>query len=166
MSIALSAPPCYECGATQGHVRPDRKTPRRVDGQRFGLPGLLCNTCYERYRTRSIAANFADRLDLCELCGQPPHGPRYDGSGLDIEGMICGQCREELLDEIALARHQRMVNLRYRSPASCDGRLYAGQHSYRLAILNPRFTANDLTPKAACRLLIIEMKRRERRASA
>lgn len=46
----MTAPPCSLCRRRNGS-RHRNGHPIRVSGRRFGLPGKLCDTCYERLRT-------------------------------------------------------------------------------------------------------------------
>ena len=48
----MSHTPCADCGATWGELLPNRKTPERIDGKRFGIDGVLCRVCYQKHRYR------------------------------------------------------------------------------------------------------------------
>lgn len=142
--------PCYDCGTSEG-VATRHGNPRRYNGLPYGVPGQLCDTCRNR-RRRALDGS----PNLCDLCGQNPEGGRYDGAEFDLEGRICGECRDELRDEQRLARYRRLSE----TPVRHGEHGASGFANGWLPVLNHRFTAKDLTPRAACRLMVLEAKRR------
>lgn len=100
---------------------------------------------------------------LCDLCEQPPNGPRHDGSEFKIDGLICGQCRKELADERAVARARELASRRYHNPTSPDKQLYVGPTSYRLPIWDPFFEHRHLTTFAITQLEVAAAAKRAKR---
>lgn len=49
---------CADCGTADGPLKGCR-TPARYSGERFGIDGELCNTCYQRHCRRSDPARYA-----------------------------------------------------------------------------------------------------------
>lgn len=69
----------------------------------------------DRYvRILSLWSRTADTCDLCGICSPQ----RFDASEFEIEGRICGGCREELREERARIRYSKLAKLTYRSPKS------------------------------------------------
>jgi hypothetical protein len=58
----LTAVPCSDCGAEDGHLNTGNVRPARLSGVRFGFaPGqVLCKACYEKHR--APGADVAARL--------------------------------------------------------------------------------------------------------
>ena len=96
---------------------------------------------------------------LCDLCDEPSQGRMHDGAEFSLEGRICGECRDELRDEQRLARHRQLSMVKTPHAGRGDSRK-SGRANGWLAILTPGFTAKDLTPRAVCRLMIRDEKRR------
>lgn len=92
---------------------------------------------------------------LCDLCDRPTV-IRYDASDFKIAGRVCGQCREELRQERAVFRQKKLSELAYFNP----GRGHETRpRVVHLPIVNPYFHREELTPKAACSLLLAETRR-------
>jgi hypothetical protein len=68
-----TAPPCAECRTTRGLLTLSGR-PIRICGARFGIPGKLCKSCWQRHRIRQArgrAVKHVERLEI-PLAEIPP----------------------------------------------------------------------------------------------
>lgn len=158
------AQPCVRCGTTEGKIRPGHGAPARYGTGRFGMAGMVaCSSCY-------YALDKISRIQPCEACGTAGGGSighsgipgRFHvktGSG---HVLMCLECRKTFRRRQRLEQIEpRMNKDRQREHASRAGsadRAAAIQGAQRigqpLPILNPLFTIDDLTSRAAARLFI------------
>ncbi len=90
----------------------------------------------------------------CDLCGLPTWETLHDGQPYALDGKVCGECREDVQAERARLRWERLRMAAYVPP---HGKQH---HRLFLEVLDPRFTFDDLTPRAAIRVLLSDPKTR------
>jgi hypothetical protein len=130
------------CALCHGPARTPRKNAYR--GERFGVDGMVCNHCYQRL----LARQGVRPCDLCGDPGGPPKRPgdrpcRVSGRRFALVGLICLGCYRELVAERRAAGE--VVPERRRE---CRPRPRA------LPVLGDGFTLDDLTPRAACAVIL------------
>lgn len=105
----------------------------------------------------------------CDLCGVPAT-TRFDADEFGIEnqhggvGRVCGQCREELRQERAVIRRQKLAKLSVGSHN--ERKCCTASRAFHLPVLNPYFEQSDLIPRAVCRLMVAETRKREQRRAS
>jgi hypothetical protein len=122
---------CADCGTTGGLVHKRSIRPSRYNGSPYGFAGVLCSVCHNRHYRRAVAAANGTRRKGAKPVGQPLGAIRtHEPTPAEIAG-------------------QAKV-LQFGSPWMARW----------LPVLTPGFDLADLAPRAACRLLIAESRRR------
>jgi hypothetical protein len=102
MTTKAATTPCAACKTTGGGLGWDG-LPRRISGRRWGVDGPICLGCYQQlYRgTRPVAVPPCDLCGTREGRGQRPGSKpsRFRGEAFEISGLICGDCRDDLMNE-------------------------------------------------------------------
>lgn len=106
----LDTAPCDLCGTTGGARSRPGEPPRRIGLRRFGRDGQACWACYRRLgRASGTDGKPPAEAPPCDLCGTaggaaiPGRGrqkaARFKGEAYGVEGLICRECRDDLVDE-------------------------------------------------------------------
>jgi hypothetical protein len=67
LQVIVEAEPCVSCLTTGGACRNESDRPSRFNAAKFGVEGVLCQSCYDAERTRANAAKWDAHLQQPEL---------------------------------------------------------------------------------------------------
>lgn len=150
---------CYE-----KHTRRQTRVAARIASETAQPPAPPQRTA-SRY-ARAISRRFRP-ANSCDLCWGTSE-ERFDGAEFGIEadnggpGRICGQCREELRQERAVHRAEKLAKVAIKNHCYEKNQPH---RVYCLPVLTPPFFEAELTTRAICRLAVAEAKKRERRVA-
>jgi hypothetical protein len=122
---------------------PFRAGADRYHGERFGFEGRICHACYMRTHNRRRRRDGL--AGACDLCGHKDIRFRHEGSPWGIEGMVCGQCRDDLEEE-------QLIGVVVEPRPAID------RIPQALEVVGGEFLWSDLTPRAATRAILADPK--------
>jgi hypothetical protein len=148
--IAIGIP--RKCAACPRLVYPNE---RQHDAATFGLVGVLCTACCRQRRKHRRTG----RIQVCDLCEDPTSIAVISGGRFEVDGRVCRPCWDELKAEHAA---ETASLPRYVGVPGTSGHSGIPRSTQALAVLDARFTLDDLTPRAFGRLLVPVIRRLNR----